>query len=86
MGSDTLNPTRSWHMFDAFQTDSRISSVDEPPGLEHHWRASTTHQIDGSNWWTDTYLAAFAAAAGFTVVTFDKQLAARKNVRTHLLK
>jgi predicted nucleic acid-binding protein len=73
-------------MFDAFQTDSRISSVDEPPGLEHHWRAATTHQVDGSNWWTDTYLAAFAAAAGFTVVTFDKQLAARKNVRTHLLK
>ncbi len=40
----------------------------------------------GSNWWTDTYLAAFASAAGFTLVTFDAQLAARKNVSAHLLK
>jgi predicted nucleic acid-binding protein len=39
-----------------------------------------------SNWWTDTYLAAFAHAAGFTLVTFDAQLAARKNVRTLLLR
>ncbi len=86
MGPDILNSTRSWRMYDAFLTDSRISSVDEPPGIEHHWRISTAYHVEGTNWWTDTYLYAFAAAAGFTLVTFDKQLAARRNVSSRLLK
>ena len=86
MRADTLSLSRAWRMFDAFMTDSRISRVEEPEGLERHWRASAIQQVDGSSWWTDTYLAAFAASAGFILVTFDKQLASRKNVRTLLLK
>ena len=86
MGPDALSPARAWSMFDAFLTDSRISMSSEPPGLEPYWRNSTFHQKDGSSWWTDTYLAAFAFAADYTLVTFDAQLAARKNVRAHLLR
>jgi toxin-antitoxin system PIN domain toxin len=86
MGPDVLRATQAWAMFDAFLTDSRISRIGEPPGLDHHWRTSNIREKHGSNWWTDTYLAAFASAAGFTLVTFDTQLAARKNVRTRLLR
>jgi hypothetical protein len=86
MGPDVLTATRAWNMFDAFLTDSRISHIGEPPGLEDHWRVSTLAEKHGTNWWTDTYLAAFAFAADFTLVTFDAQLAARKNVSTHLLR
>jgi hypothetical protein len=59
---------------------------EEPAGIDHSWRTSTLREKDGSNWWTDSYLAAFADSAGFTLVTFDKQLAARKHVNAHLLK
>jgi hypothetical protein len=86
MGTDVLTAARAWITFDAFLTDGRISQIGEPPGLDHHWRISTIHQKQGSNWWTDTYLAAFAAAAGVTLVTFDAQLARRRNVSTHLLR
>jgi predicted nucleic acid-binding protein len=59
---------------------------DEPPGLEDNWRALTMRETHGSNWWTDTYLAAFASAAAFTLVTFDVRLAGRKKASTLLLR
>lgn len=86
LGQDTFSPTQAWDSFDRFMGDSRISRAEEPLGLDRHWRSSTIHRQHGSNWWTDAYLAAFAAAAGFTLVTFDAQLAARPNVSTSLLK
>jgi uncharacterized protein len=86
MRSDVLDTLRAWAMFDSILKDSRISQIGEPPGLDRHWRAATFHEKHGSNWWTDTYLAAFGQAAGFTLVTFDAQLAARKNARTLLLR
>jgi toxin-antitoxin system PIN domain toxin len=86
MGPDVLDAMRAWVTFDSTLSDSRISHIEEPPGLEHHWRLRTNHEKPGSNWWTDSYLAAFASAAGFTLVTFDAQLARRKDVRTHLLR
>jgi toxin-antitoxin system PIN domain toxin len=86
LGSDTLSASLAWGAFDAFLTNARISQIEEPPSIDRHWRAATTQEKHGSNWRTDTYLAAFATAAGFTLVTFDAQLAARKNVRTLLLR
>jgi toxin-antitoxin system PIN domain toxin len=86
LGSDTFSTANAWGAFDEFLRNRRISMCEEPPGLEDHWRVSTMREKQGSNWWTDTYLAAFASAAGFTLVTFDAQLAARKNVSSRLLK
>ena len=86
LGPDALSPAHAWGAFDEFLRNNRISLSEEPAGLDHNWRSSTLREKHGSNWWTDTYLAAFAAAAGFTLVTFDAQLAARKNVSTHLLR
>jgi toxin-antitoxin system PIN domain toxin len=84
--TDAFSPTRAWASFDKFMNDSRISWIEEPAGLDHHWRVSTMQEQQGSGWWTDSYLAAFASAAGFTLVTFDAKLAGRRNVRTLLLK
>jgi toxin-antitoxin system PIN domain toxin len=86
LGSDTLSAALAWGAFDAFLRNNRISMSEEPSELEHHWRLATNHERPGSNWWTDAYLAAFASAAGFTLVTFDAQLARRKDARTHLLR
>jgi len=83
---DAFSPTRAWASYEKYIDDSRISRVEEPAGLDHHWRTSTMKEQQGSNRWTDTYLAAFASAAGFTLVTFDAQLAGRRNVSTRLLR
>src|ERR1700722_2096769 len=86
LGPDALSPSHAWGAFDAFLRTSRISMSEEPAALDRHWRASTLREKHGTNWWTDTYLAAFAFAAGLTLVTFDVRLAARRNVSTHLLR
>ena len=86
LGSDTFSTVNAWAVCDEFLRNRRITICEEPPGLEDYWRTSTMREKQGSNWWTDTYLAAFAFAADFTLVTFDAQLAARKNVRTRLLR
>ncbi len=86
MGTNVLTPATSWQAFDGLLRNTRIFFAEEPAGLDHRWRASTMQQQGGSNWWTDSYLASFAAAAGLTLVTFDAQLASRRNVHTKLLK
>jgi uncharacterized protein len=86
LGRDTFSPVQAWGAFDEFLGNSRISLSEEPPRLEHHWRTSTTQERHGSKWWADTYLSAFAAAAGCILVTFDAQLGAHKNVGTRLLR
>lgn len=86
LGSDTLSPPQAWGAFDAFLRNSRISWIEEPVDLERHWRVSTMREQRGSGWWTGAYLEAFAASAGLTLVTFDSQLARRRNVSTQLLK
>jgi hypothetical protein len=83
---DVFTPARAWSAFDTFLANTQISSASEPAGLDRQWRTFTAQHHDGSNWWTDAYLAAFAAAGGYTLVTFDAQLASRKHVRTRLLK
>ena len=47
-------------------------SPTEPPGIERVWREATRQPLSGPNSWTDVYLAAFAVAAEYTVVSFDQ--------------
>ena len=57
----------------------------EPPGMEDVWRDATRHVPGGPNFWTDAYLAAFAVAAGYTVVTFDQGFRRHKAAKLYLL-
>jgi uncharacterized protein len=62
-----------------------IAFVREPPGIEEGWRGLTTNGTVGHNFWTDAYLAAFAEAAGFTLVTFDRGFTKYKNMPIRVL-
>src|SRR5947208_1118898 len=72
MGDDVFTPERAWRTMEAFRADDRIVFVHEPPMLERSWRALTAAHKSGSNFWTDTYLAAVAETAGHILVTFDQ--------------
>jgi toxin-antitoxin system PIN domain toxin len=82
---EALTPERAWNVLDAVCRDDRIFLSAEPPGLEAMFRESTRRRQGGVNFWTDAYLSAFAAAAGFTLVTFDAGYAGHKGVRLQLL-
>jgi toxin-antitoxin system PIN domain toxin len=86
MGSNALSPSAAWIALDEFLESPGIFLAKEPPGLEDSWRAGMHQTKLGPNRWTDAYLGAFATQAGATLVTFDKQLASRKDVTTHLLR
>jgi uncharacterized protein len=75
MAGDTMSAARAWKLFDALCQDSRVRFAPEPPALESKWRDFTRHRRQGANFWTDAYLAAFAAASNLTVVTFDAAFA-----------
>jgi hypothetical protein len=85
MAADALTPSRAWRVLDAFYADSRILLAPEPPGLEPSWRALTKPRTPGANFWTDAYLAAFASAAGHTLVTFDKGFRGFDRLKLRLL-
>jgi uncharacterized protein len=85
-GKDAVTLPNAWRMYDFFMNDVRVVFAEEPAGLEMHWRSHTQHQTYSPSVWNDAYLAAFARAAGFQVVSFDKGFAQYSNVTVILLK
>jgi toxin-antitoxin system PIN domain toxin len=77
--------TDAWHMYDNLFSDPRVVFAEEPEGLESFWRGHTQRRSFSPKVWNDAYLAAFAQAADFEVVTFDGGFAQYKNVRCTIL-
>lgn len=77
MKDDVLTPAEAWRAYDTFASNRRVRFMNEPNGLEQHWRSLARHSRKGPNFWTDAYLTAFAAAAGLAVLTFDRELGRR---------
>jgi predicted nucleic acid-binding protein len=75
----------AWRAFDELMSDERVVFAEEPEGVEAAWQDLTHRQTFSPNVWSDAYLAAFAQAADFEVVTFDKGFMQYKNVRVAIL-
>lgn len=71
MVTDVLTPQQAWETYRKFRADPRILFAEEPAELEKSWVKMTDNAEFKQNLWTDSYLAAFAKAGGFTIVTFD---------------
>lgn len=75
MGPDeVMSQAQAWTTYDRWLEDERISFLDEPPEVEPEFRALTQSGQAAPKDWADSYLAAFAAAAQLTLVTFDQTL------------
>jgi hypothetical protein len=61
-----------WQAWDHLLTDERFVQVEEPARLEREWRSATASFPRGRCAETDTYLAAFARAGGYRLLTFDR--------------
>jgi toxin-antitoxin system PIN domain toxin len=84
-GPHALTLREAWQKYDVFRSDPCVSYVGEPANLEPHWRAFTERETFSPKVWNDAYLAAFAHAAGFELVSFDKALAQYTGVKCTIL-
>lgn len=84
-GASALTLDGAWRAYDALASDPRVSFAGEPADVEARWRELTTGGTFSPKVWTDAYLAAFAAAGGLEVVTFDRGFARFAGVRRTIL-
>jgi toxin-antitoxin system PIN domain toxin len=70
--AEALTLAGAWRVYDLLLGDTRVSFSDEPAAVDPLWRSQTQASVRSPKVWTDAYLAAFAAAAGFNLATFDR--------------
>jgi uncharacterized protein len=71
-GIPPLTNQAAWATYEGFFADGRIAWVDEPRGLDRHWKRFAAGAKPSPKLWMDGYLAAFALAGGHRLVTTDK--------------
>jgi toxin-antitoxin system PIN domain toxin len=72
--ADAVQMDEAWELYDTLLSDSRVAFAAEPPGIEQPWRAFTSLRQFSPQVWNDGYLAAFAIAGNYQLVTFDQGL------------
>jgi toxin-antitoxin system PIN domain toxin len=77
MGRDAKTMTGAWALWDQVWADERVAFLPEPDGLEREFRLRSRLASRSPKVWADSYLLAFAAAAGLKLITFDRALEAR---------
>jgi predicted nucleic acid-binding protein len=71
-GNPPLSNRQSWAAYEALLADDRIVfRSEEPAGLEAQWRRLALRETASPKLWMDAYLAAFALAGGYRMVTTD---------------
>lgn len=71
-GDEAVATSGAWALYDELLSDERVRYLPEPRGLEPLWRRYAEGLSHSPKVWSDAYLAAFAAAAGMAVVSFDE--------------
>ena len=84
-GADAVTLADAWRLYDTFLGDPRISFTVEPDGIEPIWRGYTQHQSFSPKVWNDAFLAAFARAADYQLITFDKGFSQYARVKCTIL-
>lgn len=85
MGANVLIVVDAWRVYASLRDEDRVQYAEEPPHLEDGWREAARHLGTGPNFWTDAYLAAFAEAGEYTIVTFDRGFLRHRGVDVRLL-
>jgi uncharacterized protein len=67
-----MSQAEAWRTYDLWMRDARVEYLDEPADIEPHFRGLTRLRQAAPKDWADSYLAAFAATARLTLVTFDR--------------
>ncbi|SRR6266568_2531642 len=71
-GNLALSNVEAWAFYEQLLVDGRITRIDEPAGLDLHWKALAARDTASPKVWMDAYLAAFAIAGAHQLVTTDR--------------
>lgn len=74
MGKEVLSQTEAWDTYDDWLKNGHAIFVEEPPSIDHPFRALTRSRQAAPKDWADSYLSAFARTSAFRLVTFDQTL------------
>jgi uncharacterized protein len=72
MRSQTLHPAQAWRKSADFLALPEVKLLAEPAGLDQRLGEFSNLGRTSPNLWSDAYLAAFAAAGGLRLVSFDQ--------------
>ena len=71
-GNPPLTNRQAWKVYEALLDDDRIIlRAEEPAGLESRWKQFALRDTASPKIWMDAYLAGFALAGGYRMVTTD---------------
>jgi toxin-antitoxin system PIN domain toxin len=71
-GNPPLTNREAWSAYEAFLSDDRIAfQGNEPVGVEPLWKQLSVRGTASPKLWMDAYLAAFALAGRYSMVTTD---------------
>ena len=71
-GFQPLSNRDSAAVYLAWRQDERVQLFGEPSGLAELWPRLALRNDQSPKLWTDAYLASFAIAGGYCLVTFDR--------------
>src|SRR5205823_5220048 len=74
MGVEVMSQIKAWETYDGWFEDTRVIFLNEPADIEMAFRSHSRRTDHSPKSWADAYLAAFAAVAGLTLVSFDQGL------------
>jgi len=85
-GLEPLGNKQAWDVYAALLRDFRIwQRRDEPQELERFWYSFAARETASPKLWMDAYLAAFAAADNYQLVTFDKAFKQFSDLKLEIL-
>ena len=84
-GLPAMTNSNAWAEFDRLMLDPRIFLAPEPSDLDKFWKGFTTRHTASPKMWMDAYLAAFAVAGNYKLITADKAFAQYPGLDLHVL-
>ena len=70
-GVPPLSNTAAWNVYAGLRSDHRCGFAPEPDALETGWKRFSARSSASPKLWMDAYLAAFAVAGKYKLVTTD---------------
>jgi len=84
-GDEAVSLREGWGLYEKMLNDPRVNLAQEPNDLERHWRNYTNVGPRSPKFSSDAFLAAFARAADFRLVTFDRGFGQFKDLNCLIL-
>lgn len=84
-GNSPLTNAEAWEVYAGILGNPRIAFAQEPADLERHWQRLALRRTASPKVWMDAYLAAFAIAGQYRLVTIDAAFGQFDELDLHLL-